>query len=64
MRKIMSQSIPNDPIMLLSFTNTQLRDHFKNLTEFCKAFMVDETYIINKLQNVDYFYDQSTNQFI
>lgn len=64
MREDMLQSIPKDPIILLSFTNTQLRDHFKNLTEFCKAFMVDETYIINKLQTVDYSYDQSTNQFI
>jgi len=64
MRRIMTQSIPKDPIMLLSFTNTQLRDQFKNLTEFCKAYMIDETYIIQKLQIVDYTYNKSTNQFI
>jgi len=60
----MTQSIPNDPIILLSFTNTQLRDYFNNLTEFCKAYMIDETYIIQKLQIVDYTYNKSTNQFI
>ena len=60
----MTQSIPNDPIILLSFTNAQLRDHFKNLTEFCKAYMIDETYIVQKLQIVDYTYNKITNQFI
>jgi len=60
----MTQSIPKDPIMLLSFTNTQLRDHFNNLTEFCKAYMIDEAYIIQKLQIADYTYNKITNQFI
>ena len=64
MRKPMTQSIPNDPIILLSFTNTQLRDHFKNLNEFCKAYMIDETYITEKLKIVDYSYNEITNQFI
>jgi len=60
----MTHSIPQDPIMLLSFTNTQLRDHFNNLTEFCKAYMIDETHIIQKLRLVDYTYNENTNQFI
>ena len=60
----MTQAIPKDPIMLLSFTNTQLRDNFNNLTDFCKAYMIDETYIIQNLQNVDYTYNETTNQFI
>jgi len=64
MRKIMTQTIPQDPIILLSFTNTQLRDHFSNLTDFCKAYRIDETYIIQKLQLVDYAYNEHTNQFI
>lgn len=58
----MSQ-LPKDPVMLLSFTNTQLRDHYKNLTEFCKAFMIEETYIIQSLNSIDYEYDSRTNQF-
>ena len=35
--------LPKDPVMLLSFTNTQLRDFYLNLSEICKAIMVDET---------------------
>ena len=27
----MGQNIPGDPVMLLSFVNTQLRDHFSRL---------------------------------
>lgn len=56
--------LPKDPVMLLSFTNTQLRDHYPNLTEFCKAFIVEENEIINTLKMIDYEYDSSTNQFI
>ena len=49
--------LPKDPVMLLSFTNT-------NLSEFCKAFMVDETEIVQTLKGIDYEYDTTRNQFI
>lgn len=57
-------SLPKDPIMLLSFTNMQLRDNYKSLTEFCKAFMIEEKDIIDKLSAIDYQYNSNTNQFI
>ena len=56
--------LPKDPVMLLSFTNTQLRDFYPNLSEFCKAFMVDETEIVQTLKGIDYEYDTTRNQFI
>jgi hypothetical protein len=56
--------LPKDPVMLLSFTNTQLRDFYPNLHEFCKAFFVEEDIIIDTLKNIDYEYDEVTNQFI
>lgn len=59
----MSQ-LPNDPIILLSFTNTQLRDHYSSLTEFCKAYIVDEHLLTEKLRSIDYVYDNKVNQFI
>ena len=31
----MSQNLPQDPIILLSYVNTQLRDHYATLAEFC-----------------------------
>lgn len=56
--------LPNDPVMLLSFTNTQLRDHYSSLTDFCKAYIVDENVITNKLRSIDYEYDKHVNQFV
>lgn len=56
--------MPKDPVMLLSFVNTQLRDHYSSLDELCKSFCVDENDIINKLSVIDYQYDKTSNQFI
>lgn len=57
-------NLPKDPVILLSFTNTQLRDNYSNLEEFCKAYIVDENDIINTLHTIDYEYDKSVNQFV
>ncbi|RHK47372.1 DUF4250 domain-containing protein [Lachnospira eligens] len=32
--------MPKDPVMLLSFVNTQLRDNYNTLEELCKSYMV------------------------
>ena len=37
---------------------------YPNLSEFCKAFMVDETEIVQTLKGIDYEYDTTRNQFI
>ena len=52
-------SIPNDPVMLLSFMNLQLRDNYKSLTDFCKANMIDKNLIIDKLASIDYEYNEA-----
>lgn len=56
--------LPKDPVILLSFTNTQLRDHYKNLTDFCKAYIVNEQELVDRLRSIDYEYDCRINQFI
>ena len=45
----MCQNIPNDPVMLLSFVNTQLRDYFTTLDLFCENFNVDRSELEEKL---------------
>lgn len=57
-------SIPNDPVILLSYLNTQLRDNYSSLTEFCKANNADEGTIKGKLAAINYEYSQQQNQFI
>ena len=41
--------IPNDPVILLSFINTQLRDNYSSLDEFGKSNSIDINEIKNKL---------------
>ena len=60
----MSTTLPNDPIMLFSVINTQLRDHYENLTDLCKSYNVSETEIIAKLKAADFVYDPGINQFV
>ena len=43
-------ALPKDPIMLMSFVNTQLRDHYDSLASFAGAYMVEEEEIIQKLE--------------
>ena len=57
-------TLPNDPMILLSYVNTQLRDHYKSLAELCKALMVEPAFITQKLDTIDYAYDETLNKFI
>ena len=55
--------LPKDPIILLSYINTQLRDNYANLREFCAANNCLPEDIIRTLEVIDYHYDETTNQF-
>ena len=57
-------SMPKDPVILLSFVNTQLRDNYNSLTELCTAYMVSEDYINTKLNTINYSYNKDRNQFV
>lgn len=45
-------NLPNDPIMLMSYLNTQLRDNYPSLEELCKSMCLDEAEIRAKLETV------------
>ena len=45
------QNLPNDPAMLLSFVNTQLRDNYPSFSEFVAAFHADADAITRKIKN-------------
>lgn len=57
-------NLPNDPVMLLSVINTQLRDFYPSLDEFCAACDADKNNLCEKLSSIDYVYDAASNQFI
>ena len=56
--------IPNDPIILMSYLNTQLRDHYSSLEDLCKSMDLDASEIAEKLKDVGYVYHQVRNQFV
>ena len=56
--------IPKDPIMLLSYINTQLRDNYPGLDELCASLDVNKQEILDKLAAVNYTYDEVLNKFI
>ena len=57
-------SIPNDPFILLSYINTQLRDNYPSLEELGKSLNVDIDEVKSKLESIDYKYDETNNKFI
>lgn len=57
------ENLPNDPMILLSVVNTQLRDKYSNLESLCEDLNVDREELIEKLKLVDYLYDSKLNQF-
>ena len=56
--------LPNDPIILLSYINTKLRDAYPSLDCVCQALCIDYTVLTEKLRASDYAYDETRNQFI
>ena len=57
-------TIPNDPVMLLSFVNTQLRDNYSSLEEFIFAYQCDREELEAKLKSIDYEYNKELNKFV
>ena len=56
--------IPKDPVMLLSYVNTQLRDYYDSLDDFFKDKELSREGLIKKLASIDYKYDAELNQFV
>lgn len=55
--------IPKDPVMLLSYINTQLRDLYDSYEDLCKSLDLDQNEVKQKLSMIGYEYDESLNQF-
>ena len=58
------ENLAKDPMMLLSFVNTRLRDDGINLDSFCLQFRTAREDLEQKLAAVDYKYDDKLNRFV
>lgn len=56
-------NMPMNPIILLSYVNTQLRDNYVDLDDLCKALDWSKSEIIYHLLKINYEYNGSCNQF-
>lgn len=56
--------IPKDPVMLLSYINTQLRDFYSSFEGLCEDKGLNAEGIQMKLSGIDYVYDLERNQFV
>lgn len=57
-------NLPKDPVILLSYINTALRDHYGSLKDFCEDTGADMVSICSKLDEIDYHYSLENNQFV
>lgn len=58
--------IPKDPVMLLSYLNTQLRDNYENIEKLAEGLDLSDPAleeILKKLSDIGYKYDADSNQF-
>ena len=56
--------IPKDPVMLLSFVNTQLRDNYSSLSDLTASYGVSVQDVIDKLASIGYTYNEQQNRFV
>ena len=57
------KNLPKEPMILLSYVNTQLRDNYDSLEEMCQALDADESSIIATLSGIGYQYEPDKNCF-
>ncbi len=55
---------PQDPIILLSYVNTKLRDEYPSLDELCDDLDADRKELVRKLAAVNYTYSAEQNRFV
>lgn len=55
--------LPQDPFILLSYVNTQLRDNFPSLEAFCDDAGVPAAEVVSKLEQAGFQYVPELRQF-
>ncbi len=56
--------IPQDPFILLSWVNTQLRDNYSSLSDLCDSEDVNQEDLTAKLAAIGCRYDETQNRFL
>ena len=57
-------TLPQDPVILLSYINTQLRDQYASLDDLCLSLGVERRDIEEKLAAIHYHDDEERRSFV
>lgn len=57
-------TLPTDPIILLSYINTKLRDCYSSLDALCDDLHINRNEIEAKLLSVGFAYNAEQNRFV
>ena len=57
-------TLPQDPVILLSYINTQLRDQYASLDDLCLSLVVERRDVEEKLAAIHYHYDEERRSFV
>ena len=63
MFSLMTNDLPKDPMMLLSFVNMKLRDQYPSLEELCAAMDVEQEWIVETLRAAGFEYAEEHHRF-
>ena len=55
--------LPNDPFILLSYINTELRDKYPSLDALCEDLQVERPALESKLGSAGFHYSPEYNRF-
>lgn len=56
--------LPQDPMILLSYVNTKLRDDYSDLDALCDDLDTDRQALEQTLASIDYRYSPELNRFV
>ena len=57
------ETLPQDPIMLMSLINMKLRDFYPSLDELCSQMNINREELISKLAEANFEYSAELNKF-
>ena len=56
--------LPQDPMILLSYVNTKLRDEYPDLEALCEGLDTEREDLTRTLESAGFRYDRERNRFV
>lgn len=60
---MLPDTLPKDPMMLMSVVNMKLRDFYESLDELCSDMDIDKNELVSTLASAGFEYNESAKKF-